>query len=110
MKSAVMIATAVLAASSVSALANSNDYRQREQNAQIESGREGGSITWREGLKLRRQQDEIARIEANMKADGHLTRDEKRTLHTLQDNAQDRIARESSDGWRRPWWLRRFGY
>jgi hypothetical protein len=110
MKSIALIATTILATSSAAALANSNDYRQREQDNWIESGRNSGSITWREGLKLRRQQAEIARIEANMKADGRLTRDEKRTLHALQDQAQNDIARESSDGRRRPWWLKRFGY
>ena len=28
----------------------------------------------------------------------------------LEDQAQYGIARESHDGWRRPWWLKRFGY
>lgn len=110
MKSAALIATLVLAASSGAALAHSNDVRQREQNAWIESGRNNGTITWREGKKLRREQAAIGRIEADMKADGRFTRDERRTLHRLQDQAQYGIARESHDGWRRPWWLKRFGY
>ena len=66
MKSAALIATLVLAASSGAALAHSNDVRQREQNAWIESGRNNGTITWREGKKLRREQAAIGRIEADM--------------------------------------------
>ena len=103
------LAFAVLAASSTLALAHSNDAREAEQNDWIEQGRDNGTITWREGRKLRREQREIARIEDSMKADGRLSRDEKHTLHKLQDKSQDRIVRESSDGWKRVWWLPRFG-
>lgn len=110
MKSAAVVATLVLAASSAAALAHSNDARQREQNAWIEAGRDNGTITWREGKKLRREQAAITAIEADMKADGRFTRGERRTLHRLQDQAQNGIVRETNDGWRRPWWLKRFGY
>jgi hypothetical protein len=44
-----------------------------------------------------------------MRADGRLSRDERQTLHKLQDNAQNDIVSEASDGWHRPWWLPRFG-
>jgi ferredoxin-NADP reductase len=110
MKTVALIAAGILAAASASAFAHSNDARQTEQWNIIEQGRNDGSITWREGLKLRRQQAEIARIEAEMKADGRLSRAEKRLLHRRQDQAQNNIVREASDGWQRPWWLRRFGF
>ncbi len=106
-----LIATGIMLASSASAFAySSTDARQSEQWNKIEQGRNDGSITWREGIKLRRQQTEIARIEAEMKADGRLSRNEKRTLHRVQDQAQHNIVREANDGWQRPWWLRRFGF
>jgi Spy/CpxP family protein refolding chaperone len=104
-----LIAFAALAASSTVALAHSNDVRQNEQADWIEQGRNNGTITWSEGIKLRREQREIARIESSMKDDGRLSRDERHTLHKLQDNAQNDIVREASDGWHRPWWLPRFG-
>jgi hypothetical protein len=109
MKNTALIAFAALAATSTLALAHSNDARQSEQRDWIQDGRNNGTITWREGIKLRREQANINRIEAQMRSDGRLSRDEKRTLHGLQDQAQNDIVRESNDGWRRPWWLPRFG-
>ncbi len=111
MKTTALIAAAILAATSASAFAySSTDARQSEQWNKIEQGRNDGSITWREGIKLRRQQAEIARIETEMRADGRLSRQEKRSLHRIQDQAQSTIVHESNDGWKRPWWLRRFGF
>lgn len=110
MNKIVLIAAGILAATSASVFAHSNDARQAEQWNKIEQGRNDGSITWREGLKLRREQAEIARTEAEMKADGRLSRQEKHTLHRIQDQAQSNIVHEANDGWQRPWWLRRFGF
>lgn len=104
------IAFAALAASSTLAFAHSNDVRQAQQYRWIEHGRQDGSITWREGIKLRREQAEIARIENELKADGRYTRFDKRAVHALQNKAQRDITREANDGWHRPWWLPRFGY
>lgn len=110
MKSPVMIATIILTASSAAAFAGSIDVRRDSQLDQIEAGRESGSITWREGRKLRREQAEIARAEYAMKADGRLSREERRELRDMQNTAEDRIVREKHDGWRRPWWMPRFGH
>jgi hypothetical protein len=110
MNNIALIAAGILAATSTIAAAHSNDARQAEQWNQIEQGRNNGSITWREGIKLRRQQAEVARIEAEMKADGRLSRNERRALHQVQDQTQNSISREANDGWQRPWWLRRFGF
>ena len=105
-----LIAFAALAASSTIAAAHSNDARQAEQYDLIEQGRRDGSITWSEGIKLRAEQRDIARVEDTMRADGRFTRDEKRALHNLQNGSQTSIAREANDGWHRPWWLPRFGF
>lgn len=110
MKSLPVIATLILAASSATALAGAIDARRDHQLRQIEDGRRSGSITWREGIKLRRDQARIARLEQDMRSDGRLSRDERRTLRDLQNEAQDHIAHEKHDGWRRAWWLPRFGY
>lgn len=109
MMSRMAIASALLVASTVAAFAGGIDYRRDSQLSQIEAGRETGAITWREGRKLRREQAAIARAEYNMKSDGYLSRSERRELREMQDDAQVRIAHEKHDGWRRPWWLPRFG-
>jgi len=108
MKSIILTAT-LLAATSTAAFAYSPDARMRAQQDRIESGRESGEITWREGVKLRRQQAEIMRTEANMRADGHLSRGERRTLRHMQDDASRNIAVKAHNGWHRIWWLPRFG-
>ncbi len=109
MKFAAFIALTALAASSTVALADRVDQRQSKQLNRIDAGRDNGTITWREGLKLRREQALIARTEAQFKADGRVTRDEKQALNALQNNASNHIVRETHDGWRRAWWMPRFG-
>lgn len=109
MKTVALIAFTALVTSSTLALADRVDQRQSNQLNRIEAGRHNGAITWREGLKLRREQALIARTEAQYKADGRVTRDEKQALNQLQDNASNHIVREQHDGWRRAWWLPRFG-
>ena len=105
----VTLAAGLLVATSATAFAHSNDARQEEQAALIESGRQDGSITWREGLKLRKEQREIDRVEAEFREDGNLTRHERRLLHEMQDEAEEHIASEASDGWHRLWFLPRVG-
>lgn len=109
MQKIAVLTFAALAATSTAALAHSNSARDAEQSAAIEAGRRDGTITWREGIKLRREQRAIGRVETRMKADGRLSRDERRTLHKLQDRSENHIVREASDGWRRWWWLPRVG-
>lgn len=104
-----ILAAAAFAASSGAALAHSNDARLDEQHAWIEAGREDGSITWREGLALRKKQAEIARVKAELEADGHLSRADRRVLHKMQDEAALAIEQEASDGWRRLRFLPRVG-
>ena len=87
---------------------NIND-RQDRQADRIEDGRSAGSITWREGLKLRAEQRRIARAEAAFRADGHLDRQERRVLTSMQDRASSHIRAERRDGWRRAWWAPRIG-
>lgn len=109
MKTAALIAFGVLAATSSIASAATIDQRQAHQMNRIEDGRNAGTITWREGLKLRREQARIARTESQFKSDGHLSRDEKRALTEMQNKAAYGIVRQSNDGWRRAWWMPRFG-
>ncbi|MGL4395001.1 MAG: hypothetical protein ACRCS9_00535 [Hyphomicrobium sp.] len=111
MNKLIALATLALAATAAGSAANahSNGARQTEQVSAIDRGREDGTITWREGIKLRRQQDQIERTKHALESDGRLSKNDRRTLHRLQDESQSSIARESHDGWRRPWWLKRIG-
>lgn len=99
-----------LTATATAASADRLNDRRDDQLRQIEIGRETGAITWREGRRLRKEQAAIARAEYDMRADGHLSREERYELREMQSEAGANIAHQRSDGWRRPWWLPRFGY
>jgi hypothetical protein len=104
-----LITAGLLIATTAGASAASIDARKDRQAERIEQGRETGKITWTEGLKLRGEQNRIAKVEANYRDDGYLSTSERRKLRAMQDNASEHIAEEKSDGWRRAWWLPRFG-
>jgi hypothetical protein len=104
-----LLLTTTLAASAHETRADI-DAREQGQLGRIEQGRENGSITWREGLKLRAEQRRIAADEAARIAEhGHLTRHDRHELDEEQDAAAHHIHEEATDGWRRPSWLPRIG-
>ena len=113
MNQIVLIASGLLIASTAGAFAHetkaSIEAREQRQLGQIEQGRQDGSITWREGIELRKQQKAIAATEAEYFADGRLSKHEKHELKELQEEAAEHIKEEQTDGWRRPSWLPRFG-
>jgi len=109
MKKVLLIATSLLIAGTAAASAASIDGTQYRQGKRIEHGRETGKITWTEGLKLRSEQNKIARKEAEFRSDGYLSASEKRKLHVMQKDASQNIAQEAHDGWSRVWWLPRVG-
>ena len=100
---------ALLMAGTSAAFAHSNEARQIEQRTAIEEGRQNGTITWREGRRLRKEQAEIMRVEAELKADGHLSTRDKRILHAMQNEAQGHILAEETDRQRRWRFLPRVG-
>ena len=108
MKSTAIIATALITLTSGAAFAHSNTARQYEQLDRIEQGREEGSITWTEGIKLRREQATIAQRKIELESDGRLSRADKRELYEMQNRAGAHITHEANDGWRRLWWWPRF--
>ena len=55
------LALALVTLAPVTAMANKIDNRQAKQAERIEAGRQTGSITWTEGIKLRAEQRKIAR-------------------------------------------------
>lgn len=109
MKTISILAAALIASTSATAFAHGNEARQEEQRDVIEQGRIDGSITWREGLKLRKQQAKIAHRRHELLSDGYLSRKDRRELHKLLDKAETAIVNEQNDSWRRLWWLPRVG-
>ena len=104
-----LIAGTVLIATTAGASAASVDGTQNWQAKRIEQGRQTGKITWAEGLKLRAEQNRIAKVEANYKSDGYLSASERRKLRAMQNDASEHISVEKTDGWKRAWWLPRVG-
>lgn len=97
----------IVIAGTLTGHAHSNEARLEEQAAEIEAGRQNGTITWREGRALRKEQAAIARAKETLEADGQLSRSEKRVLFKMQNEADEHIAAEATDGWHRAWWLPR---
>ena len=100
---------ALLTLAPATVMANSIDNRQARQADRIEQGRQTGSVTWTEGLKLRAEQRKIARTEAMLKSDGYLSSKDKRELSKMQNKASKHIASEKHDGLKRVEWLPRVG-
>ena len=109
MKKIVLAAAAALVATTGIASAASINEKQYRQGVRIEQGRQTGKITWTEGLKLRAEQKRIARLETQYRSDGYLSQSERRQLRAMQNNASEHIAHEKHDGWKRAWWMPRFG-
>lgn len=106
-----LIATGLLVVATAAASAHERSTEQRRLNqfGRIETGRQTGEITWREGLALRAEQRRISALEDDFWADGRLTKRERRALRAEQNAAGDHIESEESDGWRRVPWLPRVG-
>lgn len=90
-------ALAALIAFPAIAAANANDARMTEQAGLIERGRQDGSITWTEGIALRKEQRQIGRVYDDFMSDGRLTAQERRILHRLQNQAERNILRAADN-------------
>lgn len=91
------------------ASANTIDNRKINQAERIEKGRENGSITWTEGIKLRAEQRRIDRTEAALRSDGYLSKSDRAKVTKMQKQASQNIRSESHDGWHRLFGLPRVG-
>ncbi len=87
------LALAALVALPAMASAHGNDARMTEQAGMIERGRQDGSITWTEGIKLRQEQRQIFRVYDDFMSDGRLTAQERRIVHQLQNEARRNIGK-----------------
>jgi hypothetical protein len=74
------------------------DAREANQEKRISKGVNNGSLTARETLRLEREQKRINVAEAKAKADGTVTKNERKHLHKMQNAASKDIYRQKHDG------------
>lgn len=103
------LAVLVAIAAPGAAFAGKIDDRREWQAERIEQGRNDGSITWTEGIKLRAEQRRITRKEAQLASDGYLSASDRRVINDMQNTATRNIKSESNDGWHRLFGLPRVG-
>jgi hypothetical protein len=76
--------------------------RQHHQQHRVNEGIRSGELTGREARGLRQERNEIRREERAYKADGVLTREERKDLHQdLNEHSQD-IYQQKHDDQQRP--------
>lgn len=69
---------------------NINKY-QRNQHVRINQGVKSGKLTRPEAMRLRMQQAKVRHYKQMAKADGRVTRHERRMIHHAQKNASRNI-------------------
>ncbi|WP_257387288.1 hypothetical protein [Tahibacter caeni] len=93
----IALVTAVLLAGTASAATPNVDAREANQRARINQGVASGELTRREAAGLRAQQVHIRRDERAAKADGVVTRGERRHLQHELDHASENIDEQKHD-------------
>jgi hypothetical protein len=71
--------------------------REANQQARIDAGVASGQLNAKETNRLDKQQARIASAESKAKADGTVTRAERRRLHTMQNKASANIHHQKHD-------------
>ena len=84
------------------------ERREASQEQAIAKGREDGSLTWWEKYRLVREQRRIATLEAQVRADGKITRSEYYAVKAAQNDAGRHITEEKHNEYVRGWWWRTF--
>lgn len=97
MRTSFILAALVFSGASF-AHADSIDDRQTFQYGQIERGRQDGSITWTEGLRLRAEQRRISQMKADLAIDGRVPKVNRPVLYRMQDEAALHIDRALEGG------------
>ena len=74
------------------------DQRQVNQQKRIDQGVASGALTAKEASNLQKREAKIASNEAAAKADGKVTREERRKLTREENRASAAIKRQKHDG------------
>ncbi len=100
MKKLITIAVASLFAVSLPAMADRDpgvNKRQHKQTHRIKDGVKSGELTKREAHGLAHEQRDIRQLEREYKADGDLTKDERKDLHQELNQANRHIYKQKHD-------------
>jgi hypothetical protein len=73
------------------------DKREASQQQRIDKGVASGELTQKEALRMEKGQARVDLAEANAKADGTVTRKERRKLDHIQDKQSAKIYRNKHD-------------
>ena len=73
------------------------DAREAKQDASIQQGVASGQLNAKETYRLEKQQANINRAEANAKADGKVTKGERKHLNHMQNKASKNIHHQKHD-------------
>lgn len=96
-----VVAALTIGAVTLPAFAQANtpgiDKRQANQERRIDQGIASGELTKREAARLDRGQDRVDAMENRAKADGVVTRYERRRIHRAQNVESRRIYRQKHD-------------
>jgi uncharacterized membrane protein YebE (DUF533 family) len=95
-----LVATVIAALIAIPALAQSTpriDAREARQEDRIQQGETSGQLTPRETARLERGQAHVQTMEANAKADGVVTNQERARINHAQDVQSRRIYRQKHD-------------
>jgi len=76
--------------------------RQNIQDARVNQGLRTGELTKREAIRLKQQQKDIKRSKRAAKADGKLTRKERRVIKAKQNKASQAIYRKKNNKLTKP--------
>ncbi len=96
-----LIASAI-AAISLSAIAQTAtpniDQRQANQQSRIDQGKASGTLSKREAARMEAGQAKVAGMKAGAKADGKVTRAERKAIQKEQNKQSRRIKTQKTDG------------
>jgi hypothetical protein len=96
----ILLATTFILSLSIVSFANTPviNRRERHQQKRIVGGLRNGELTFRETVRLERQQASIRRYERHAKSDGHFSWRERQRLDNRLDRANRNIHRQKHDG------------
>jgi lipopolysaccharide export LptBFGC system permease protein LptF len=84
------------------------EKREAAQVEAISKGRHDGSLTWWEKYRLVREQRRIEKLDAQVRADGKITKSEYYDVKRAQNDARDHIGQDQHNQYVRGWWWRTF--
>ena len=73
------------------------DQREANQQARIAKGAASGQLTGKETVRLEKEQAAVNKAEAHAKADGTVTKHERKHLHRMQNAASKDIHAQKHD-------------